>query len=290
MATILDRMPICLGSYEARDRLCDGAPSRGATFDEVLPCLFRDRCVAFAKLLHETRKPREHFVFAHEVARGAFQGNFSFPKQADLLVQLDERIVRYGIVAGKITNRTGIIVVPKRVVGRSCKLGPQSRNHRAKIGRALRRSLKRLRNELQCLGWDFLRIVATQLGRPLNIEEVGARPEELFLVDALESKRFGALYYRLRRFRRKFSQRPVVRFYPRIYRGFRGSVELQVACPFADFERLVPKRDRMRFSYRSRQKFDSFGVAMRHVTTESASFVAEMVERLAREGHFGFGQ
>ena len=137
-------------------------------------------------------------------------------------------------------------------------------------------------------GLGYLTIVASQIGCTFKREEVGARPGELFLVDNYSAKKCVVLYYRLPSISRKLQQRAVVRFKPRIAAGGQGSIELQVACPHDAFISLVPKRDMARFEFEPRERKDSYKVRLRRANRESVVALAEVVEKLAAEGYFGF--
>lgn len=282
------RMPPCLGRYERGDIECDGHPSVGATLDELLPCLFRDRCVAFRKLLQETGKRRQNFVTVRELTRGPIQGRFAFPLEPDFDVQLDERILRYDIRGGIVTSRRGSLPARPSKQRQGLRRGPPTAAHRRKLARRGRRRFRELRKRLHREGLGYLGIVAEHIGRPFKREEVGARPGELFVVDSYEERKCAVLYYRLCNATHKLVQRPVVRFRPRIAAGAHGSIELQVACPHDAFISLTPKRDRARFNFEARERKDSYKVRLRQVNRESAVALAQVVKKLVAEGYFGF--
>ena len=93
----MTEIPVCAGEYE-RCEVCDGNP-KGIEADDIDPCAWRNRCVAFQAFLKDRKKqPSDYLHEFGEQYANAINGAPRFKRLCDAQIE------KYGVVDGKVTK------------------------------------------------------------------------------------------------------------------------------------------------------------------------------------------
>lgn len=249
--------PPCLGWYARADEICDGDP-RGDG-DDAAACVFRDRCVAFARLVERSGKEREAFLDIDEDDARPRLPIRTFHHA------LNRVILAYGIKNGVATKRPG-------------KTSKRKRNGVSKVRGREVVSLRPARERAEELAAFFAGKVVETTGRDIYDLPGEADPGELFIVDRMEKSGYASLYARgARRFRY-----PIAVIFPN---RRDGSLQVRVAADFERFSGVVSKTWLSKLEpIDCTGKDGRFCVRLIGLDQETSSVVAETISRAIDEG------
>jgi hypothetical protein len=258
------RMPRCLGMFEADDPQCDGN-AVGKTAAERAPCVYRDRCAGFIKLMDITKRPREFFVReAEEPDKRVYTYANSDDFEQQLLVQIDQ----FGIHSGRATTKPVKIKLPKKIT-------PPPQLKPGKIRKATQRAGAKARNKTLDKGREKCEIVAKwfvkklceRLKRKLAAFEQTARPGDMYLVDKLATSGYCAIYCK-----GKGRRHGVASF---INKPLTGKLEIRLACEFANYEAATAKATRAALAATDHTGKDgAFKVRFQNVDAQAAAQIS----------------
>ncbi len=260
------RMPRCLGAFEADDPQCDGNPV-GKTKTDKAPCVFRDRCAAFVRLMTLTKKPREWYVRTGEEPSDDGPRVYTYANHADFEQQLNQQIDAYGIRDGRITST-------KPIKLRLAAARPKAAKVRDK---QIEKGKQKAREVAQ---W-YVKRIGEKLKRKVATFEQAARPGDLFLVDKSETSGYCALYCK-----GKGRKHAVTSF---IYKPLSGQLEVRLAVSWDDYIAGAPAlaRDELK-ALDHTGKDGAFRVRIRDVDTGRAGIIANALYRVLKRFDPGF--
>ncbi len=277
------RMPRCLGAYEADDPQCDGNPV-GKTDHDRAPCVYRDRCSAFIKLMDLTGRPRDYFVReGEEPGPGAKPVKYAFANQGDFDLLLNEQIDAYGITAGRITVRVPKKIKPpvKSSRPRPTAAGKPSKATQRAGAKARSKQFGAGRDKAQEVAQWYMRKLAERLKRKVALFDEAARPGDLYLVDKLESAGYCAVYCK-----GKGRKHAVCSFF---YKSLTGKLEIRLACSFEHYAKAVPKADQATLKPIDHTGKDgAFKVRFKEVDAGRAAMIATSAAQVFRRFDPGF--
>jgi len=279
-------MPRCLGAFEEDDPQCDGNPV-GKTEADRAPCVYRDRCAGFIKLMDITKRPRDYFVRTIETVKhgGAKPVAYTFANHEGFEEQVNEQILLFGIQGGRarydkplkprIAARKTPKVVGIRAPGKPSKVfaraGAKARSKQTRDGREKSKEV----------GQWYIKRVAARLGRKVAAFEESARPGELFLVDRLESSNYCALYCKGK------TRRIAITSY--LYKPNKGLIEVRLAVAFADYMTACSRSEREGLAAIDHTGKDgAFKVRIMEVDSHRASIIAETLAKADKRSLFSF--
>lgn len=250
-------MPACLGSYASLDRECDG-DRRSRDPDEKAPCFWRDRCVAFQKLMEGDGRQAAHFV---EIVMDADKRRYAFAKSERFPERLAEQQVRWKILNGKAAPRPVEIAPAKRAGSPAKRPGVAPVNSGGERGKEL---IKKA-----------VALVKKSAGLPPIHRAGAARDGEYYLVNRVA---YSSVYRR----RSPGRDKAVFAVYPRA-RG--GVVEVRLAVDLDAFLSVasVPIQRALKPEpYRD----GAFRVRVLGVDRAGLAMVGEVIGKLLRQGVF----
>lgn len=280
------RMPRCLGAFEEDDPQCDGNPV-GKTEEDRAPCVYRDRCAGFVKLMDITKRPRDYFIRTLETVThgGAKPVAYTFANHEGFEEQVNEQILLYGIQGGRA--RYDKPLKPKMVVRPAAKVTKPLRKPKpskafARAGaKARSKQTRDGREKSKEVGQWYIKRVATRLGRKVAAFEESARPGELFLVDRLESSNYCALYCKGK------TRRIAITSY--LYKPNKGLIEVRLAVAFADYMTACSRSEREALAPVDHTGKDgAFKVRILNVDSHNASVIAETLSKVDKRAGFAF--
>jgi len=279
-------MPRCLGAFEEDDPQCDGNPV-GKTEEDRAPCVYRDRCAGFVKLMDITKRPRDYFIRTLDVVAhgGAKPVAYTFANHEGFEEQVNEQILLFGIQSGRA--RYDKPLKPKMVIRPPAKVDQPLRKPKpskvfARAGaKARSKQTRDGREKSKEVGQWYIKRVATRLGRKVAAFEESARPGELFLVDRLESSNYCALYCKGK------TRRIAITSY--LYKPNKGLIEVRLAVAFADYMTACSRSEREALAPVDHTGKDgAFKVRIMGVDSHNASMIAETLSKVDKRSGFPF--
>jgi hypothetical protein len=283
------RMPRCLGAFEEDDPQCDGNPV-GKTEGARAPCVYRDRCAGFVKLMDITKRPRDYFVRTLDTVphAGAKPVTYTFANHDGFEEQVNEQILLFGIQSGRARYDKPLKpkIVPKKtpkVVGLRAPGGKVSKPSKvfARAGaKARSKQTRDGREKSKEVGQWYIKRVSTRLGRKVAAFEESARPGELFLVDRLESSNYCALYCKGK------TRRIAITSY--LYKPNKGLIEVRLAVPFQHYMTVCSRSERDELAPVDHTGKDgAFKVRIMEVDSHRASMIAETLAKVEKNEERG---
>lgn len=275
------RMPRCLGAYEPDDPQCDGNPV-GRTDQDRAPCVYRDRCAAFIKLMDVTHRPRDYFVReTHEPGPGGKPARYSVANQTDFDEKLNEQISAFGIQAGRVTIRVPAKPKAVKLRPKPTATGKPTKAIQRAGAKARSKQFRAGREKSQEVAQWYMRKLSERLKRKVAPFDEAARPGDLYMIDRLESAGYCAVYCK-----GKGRRHAVSSF---IYKSLTGKLEIRLACSFQDYTKAVPKADQATLKPMDHTGKDgAFKVRFQEVDAGRAAQVATSLAQVFRRFDPGF--
>lgn len=274
------KMPRCLGQYDKGDTVCDGDPNADDESDK-LPCVFRDRCVAFKKLCKDKGHEPDKYLTWSKVDGE----EFAFSKVADekFQVALDKLVVKHGIKGGRITNRKG--APPNKPV----KKGP-GKGKKPSAGKTDKPATSpstpakgtgrpsQARESAGKLYGRFIKRLSEETGRPYTPVPGDRGPGDIWLVDRMEKSNYAAVYG----VGENGARVALASVYPNARTGL---LQIRIAAPLAGVQECFSAPNNKKLSPQDYDGKDGhFKTRLLGVDNEGLSIVAEGIARAIEQG------
>lgn len=277
------RMPRCVGHYDIGDTTCDGDP-KGATDEDKMPCVFRDRCAALQKHCSESgHQPQDYVELRKLEDVDGEKRRFAIAKADDDVFsgQLARWAKRWGIRNGRVTLTTPIDPEPKKnnkpkkKRARDIRIRqPPSADARRKAAKAIADSAETSVQEAYQMASWFNKQLETHTQHAFVTRASEARPGEMFIVDRMRSSRYVAVYCRAEK-QRKVA---VASIYPQTRAE---SCQIRFPVPPESFDELPGDYKRLGIVSINDGRFKS---KTGKLDREGLAMAAEAVARLAERG------
>lgn len=275
-------MPKCIGHYDVGDEACDGEKD-GATEDDRISCVFRDRCAALKQHCQANGFTPEQFIKirkkddddgerrAYAVAKG---------DDEQFAQQLAKWSKRWGISAGRVTKSKPDDKKPKRdgakktrprdVVDRP---GPDAAIRKKAKDAVAAKATESLAEAYQMCAW-FTKCLGEATGREVVERQPEASEGDLFVIDRMDKSRYAAVYCR----KGKSAKVAVASIYPHTRAG---TCQIRFPVEADAFDDFPLSRDKLGIATINDGKFKS---RSRKLDKEGIAMAAEAVARLVKSG------
>lgn len=275
-------MPSCIGHYDRGDSVCDG-DKQGETEEEIMPCVYRDRCAAFKEHCAKKKYSVDQFVKIIECPdQNGDTQEYAVAKgdQEKFASRMLKWVGKFRIVNGRVGgDGEESAPSPKKKKSSNKKLndpkdrkGP-SASARNKAKKAISKKVEESNEAAYELCAWFTKCLEEATGRKV-VDRPSANNGQFFVVDRMENSRYMAVYCR----KQNDGKIPIVSLHPK---ARTNTCQVKFAANVKDFDGLsevdkmglVPVNDASKFNCRS--------VAL---DKEKLSIAAEKVSTLIEHG------
>ena len=196
----------CFGEYGSSDPSCNGR-RRPRTERDGWPCVFRDHCVAFAKMVEISVHEREELIELRADGKYA-DGRSVYPRtnRWDFDREIAELIYKYRIRDGRILAPNGVdeLARPQQITAATIK----------RRTRMLKKVRQQRREEMHTVCDAFIAEFSRAAGVSF-VSKSTARAGDFFVADKLKRSRYLAIYGRTH----QGARRPVCQLLPQPQNG-----------------------------------------------------------------------
>lgn len=188
-------MPLCVATYDRHHKECNGDPE-GADDEERMPCVYRDRCVAFGVYCRKNRADRSDLI---QLVKGPDNGTYAIAKGDDAELQqlLVDHIKKYKIKDGVAAGAPLVTAGGVRPATGARQPAPRAEVPKpsSKPPRGTPRSLNTEgRAKVAEIGDHFQSMLLQLMKRTMADSHGEAAPGQLYMIDRRERSNYVALY------------------------------------------------------------------------------------------------
>jgi hypothetical protein len=283
---MIKKMPRCVGHYDVGDPICDGEPD-GATENDRMACVFRNRCAGFKKLCQTVDKEPKHLVSIRKVEDADGEGRkYAFAKvDDDTFGELCAiQVRRWGIKDGRITRRTPLEDAPPRPKKAKAPkkavrpIPPPTPDARRKATAAIKDKAAEAHAHAYTMAAWFTKSMEEATGRKIHQSMTEASVGDLVLVDRVDKSKYIALYCKASDKGKKLA---VASAY---FRTRSKLVHIRVAADTVAFTEVIAAPNRAALGIKEIRNDGHFKSGTGNLDQEGVSLSVEGIARLVRKG------